>query len=497
MAGSEGTLALIHQAELRLVDRSPHSVLLLLSFDSVAQACDFTPGLLETEPAAIELIPRTLLAQARTVPAYARRMGFMQGDPTAVLVVEYNGMSVDEARSKAGDWAGHGRLLEEPQAQADLWAVRKAGLGLLMALPGEAKPITFIEDMTVPVERLGEYVRRVDRILAEHDTIGEWYAHASAGCLHLRPLINLKSDQGVRRMRSIADAVAELVFAMRGSISGEHGDGLSHTEYNARLFGSRLYQDFKDIKQFFDPQNLLNPGKVVVLDEMQAPALDTQLRYGGDFQLQSITTPIHFVEGNIAAAADACSGVGICRKHEGVMCPSFQATHDERHSTRGRANALRAAFSGQLSLQSLTSRDTYEVLDLCLECKGCKSECPSSVDMARIKAAFLDHYHQAHGVPLRSRLFANLATLSRLAMPLAPLINLIGRWPVMRAVLEKSVGISRRRSLPRFERRSLRADLPALETPDDLSDGVVLFLDTHTEFSQPQIGRATYDLLTS
>jgi FAD/FMN-containing dehydrogenase len=370
--GSEGTLAILRRAEVRLVARPRYTTLVVLGFDSVAEACETTPAVLETQPAAVELIPRTLIERARAVPAYASRLGFVDGDPTALLVIEYTGNSASEAQAAAQEFGRRGRILTEAEDQADLWAVRKAGLGLLLSVPGDAKPITFMEDVAVPVEQLSRYVREVDRILQENGTHGEWYAHASAGCLHMRPLVNLRAAEGVRQMRAIAESVVDLAISMGGSISGEHGehgDGLSHTEYNERLFGPEITRAFKEIKQAFDPVGILNPGKVVQPTDGGAH-LDSNLRYGSDYVTLEPETVFAFQEqAGFKGAVEACTGVGICRKADGVMCPSFQVTLDETQSTRGRANALRAAISGRLPQDAMSSPEIYEILDLCIECK--------------------------------------------------------------------------------------------------------------------------------
>jgi FAD/FMN-containing dehydrogenase/Fe-S oxidoreductase len=495
LCGSEGTLALTRRATLRLVPKPTYTLLAVLTFDSVAQATQRTPGLLEAGPSAVELLPRTLMERARSIPGYARHLTFVDDIPEALLVVEFSGDDPKELEAAAGALGPGARLLRTPEAQADLWTVRKAGLGLLMSVPGDTKPITFIEDVAVPVENLTSYVNEVDRILSAHDTYAEWYAHASAGCLHLRPMINLKTAEGVAKMRSIADAVGDLVVAMQGTMSGEHGDGFSHSEFNERLFGSRLTQAFRELKLAFDPERRFNPAKVVLFDDDEMPALHHLLRYGAEYSTVQITSQFaHRREGSFAGAVEACTGLGVCRKDEGVMCPSYQATRDERHLTRGRANALRAALSGALPPDALTSRQMYDVLDLCLECKGCKAECPTAVDMARIKAEYLAMYQAEHGVPLRSRLFAGIHALSALAAPMAGLANWAGGLGVSHWLLEKAVGISRRRTLPPFVRRSFTARFRADESEDG-GQPVLLFVDTYSEHNYPGIAEAAVKIL--
>ena len=496
LCSSEGTLGILRRAKLRLVPKPGATVLKVMSFDSISEAADVTPGILETRPDAVEVLPRMLLTRAREIPAYARKMGFVQGDPAALLVVEYAGESVEQAMSRAKRLPG-GLLLEREQDQADLWAVRKVGLGLLMSIPGDMKPITFIEDVAVPVEKLGDYVRQVDTILQEHGTVGEWYAHASAGCLHLRPMVNLKTAEGVERMRCIADAVVELVIEMQGSVSGEHGDGLSHTEYNERLFGTELANAFRQVKEAFDPDEVLNPGKVVPSSSGFGGegSLTSNLRYGESYQTDAPATYFSYSrEGSFASAIENCTGLGVCRKEDGLMCPSYQVTRDETQSTRGRANALRAAISGALPLDSLTSHQMYEVLDLCLACKGCKAECPTAVDMARLKSEFLALYHVEHGVPLRDSLFAHIAKFSRYGSAFAALFNFFTRTRGFRWLQEKMLGIARQRTLPHFANVTF-SDWFSKHPDPGFAETVVLFLDTYTQYQCPEVGIAAVDVL--
>ncbi len=495
LCGSEGTLAVTRRARVNLVPVPRQTILLVLDFESVAAAAEATPELLETSPAAVELLPKALLERAQGVPAYARKVTFVDELPEALLVVEYAGESIAELRAQAGDWKRRGTLLETAEAQQNVWEVRKAGLGLLMSVPGDVKPITFIEDVAVPVERLSEYVRRVEAILDANGTSGEWYAHASAGCLHLRPMINLKTLRGVEQMRAIADAVAGLVMDMRGALSGEHGDGWSHTEFNSRLFGPRLSQAFHELKRAFDPQHILNPGKVIASPRAPEPKLDHRLRYGREYQTIELETHFaHRREGSLAGAVEACTGIGVCRKSEGVMCPSYQATREEAHLTRGRANALRAALSGALPEKALTSKGLYDIFDLCLECKGCKAECPTAVDIARVKAEFLAMYQAEHGVPLRSRLFAEIRALSKLARPVAPLINRVASTKLAKALQERVLGVARQRSLPPFKTTPFemlwRDHVSAADGPP-----VILFLDTYTNYHEPDLGSAAVQIL--
>jgi anaerobic glycerol-3-phosphate dehydrogenase C subunit len=379
--------------------------------------------------------------------------------------------------------------------QNKVWDVRKAGLGLMMNVPGDAKPLPFVEDTAVAPEHLPAFVKRFDEIVKEHGTEAGYYGHASVGCLHIRPLVNLKNQAGVEKMESIAEQISDLVLEYGGSMSGEHGDGLVRSLWNRKMFGDEIYEAFRQVKRTFDPQNIMNPGKIIASQTMHE-----NLRVGPAYS----TTPMKSVfafreEGSFAQAIEMCNGQGACRKvHGGTMCPSYMVTRDEEHSTRGRANALRAAMSGALPPESFTQKRLYETLDLCLECKGCKAECPSNVDMAKIKYEFLDKYHKANGYPLRNRLLANIAAAGRMGSMFAPLANLTMRSGLFKRALEKYAGIDRRRTLPPVANqtfvqwfRSRKTDAGA-----DTSRGtVVLFPDTFTNYNSPALGKAAVKVM--
>ncbi len=355
-AGSEGTLGIIRRARVRLSRLPEHSVLAVLPFASVAQACDVTPAILERKPSAIELIPGSILELARSLPAYAAQVDFfkpfeVEGKaPAAVLVVEFSGSSQPLLLQQAQALRDFGEVILalSAQEQKKIWNVRKVGLGILLSRPGDTRPWSFVEDLAVPVERLGSFVRAMDEILARHQTSCEIYAHASAGCLHIRPLLNLKSEKGKHDLRSIAEQAVDLTLSLGGSVSGEHGDGLARGEWLERMYGERIMQAFRLIKQAADPLGILNPGKLVATEPGVAlPRMDENLRYPQDYHTDLAWQPnLDFSrQGGLVGAIEQCNGAGVCRKADGVMCPSFQATKEEMHSTRGRANLLRA--SGQ------------------------------------------------------------------------------------------------------------------------------------------------------
>jgi FAD/FMN-containing dehydrogenase/Fe-S oxidoreductase len=508
VVASEGTLATTLELTLDLVPTPTRTGLVLLQFDNLVAAMAATPVILETEPSAIELMDRMLVNLTRAQPGYARLISFIMGDPAAVLVVEFYGESEAELERKAANLVAHlakrrVRMSAEPQRvldpkrQADVWSVRKAGLGLLMSVKGDHKPIPVIEDVSVPVEHLAEYVGAVEELVAAHGTTAAYYAHASAGCLHIRPLVNLKTVEGVTAMKEMAHAAAELAHRFGGVMSGEHGDGLQRSELNPTIFGPELYQAMRDFKAIWDPRGMMNPGKKV-----DGPPMTEHLRYGPGYAPRELKTHLDFsAEGGFLRAVEMCNGAAVCRKLKaGTMCPSYMATKDEKDTTRGRANALRNALAGQaLDRSAFTSKETYGVLDLCLSCKACKTECPSSVDMAKIKTEFLAQYQATHGTPLRSRVFGHIHTISRLTAPVAPLANLAARTPLAKPVM-RALGVHPERRLSPFVRRTFvtrwRSQQRHRRGQERPTRGkVVYFHDTFATYNYPRIGMAAVKLL--
>jgi len=503
LVSSEGTLAFGVEYTINLVPRPTRTALVLLQFDDLVRAMEATPVILECEPSAVELMDNMLISLTRQQPGYARQISFIKGDPDAILAVEFYGESEAELRAKVERLTRH--LTEQgvaqdplpvydPMQQADVWSVRKAGLGLLMSVRGDAKPIACIEDVSVPVEHLAEYVREILRLVAEHGTRAAFYAHASAGCLHVRPLVSLKTAAGVRTMRELTEAAAELAIRFGGVMSGEHGDGLARGELNERIFGPELYRCMRELKAAFDPAGLMNPGKIV-----DCPPMTENLRYGPDYRTIEPKTHLSFArEGGFAAAVEMCNGAGVCRKvGSGTMCPSYMATRDEHDTTRARANALRAALSGRLlSHSQFTAKETYDVLDLCLSCKACKTECPSSVDMAKIKTEFLAQYYEAHGTPLRARVFGHIHTMNRLGSRVAPLANFMLRSPLAN-VGKRAIGIHPKREIAPFARQTFEEWFRARQPSAPLGTrGVAVYYhDTFTNYNYPEIGKAAVRLL--
>lgn len=458
VCGSEGTLAVMTEIKLNLVPHPRRTALALLQFDNLYEALTSVTTILQTEPSAVELLDNLCLAMCRESPEYARLLNsFIQGNPFCILVTEFYGESEAELQAKIERLTAHLQRekirctvvpAHNPALQNNVWTVRKVGLGLLMSLRGDTKPIPFIEDAAVPVEQLAEYVTRIEQFCRDLGTQVTYYAHASAGCLHIRPLINAKLASEVDKLPVIASFAAELAGEYGGAISSEHGDGRSRSWLNQKFYGPELYGLYRQVKQSFDPHHLLNPGNIV-----DAPPMTDNLRYGPVYTVIPVKEHLDFSQDQgFHRAVEMCNGAGVCRKRTGgTMCPSFMVTREEEHSTRGRANALRAALSGALPAAELTSPRMYEVMDLCIECKACKAECPSSVDMTKIKFEFLAHYYEKHPIPLRAKIFADIAFWSHLSSGLpAPLANRMMKNSMVRWGLEKFLGISRQRSLPEF-----------------------------------------------
>ncbi|MFQ5847049.1 MAG: FAD-binding and (Fe-S)-binding domain-containing protein [Candidatus Methylomirabilales bacterium] len=501
LAGSEGTLGVVLEATVGLVPRPRRTALGLLHFRDLQAACEAAAELLPLAPAAIELLDQYILGLTRGTREYARRMTFVDGDPRALLLVEFYGDSEREIGEKEAqlkalvERRGLGyacRWVASIEEQQRVWQIRKAGLGLLLGMKGEKKPVAFVEDTAVPPEKLGSYLREFRQIVARHGTEPAVYGHASVGCLHLRPILNLKDGADIQRMRAIAEEVSTLVLRYGGAMTGEHGDGLARSQWIPKFFGPRLTEAFRQVKQAFDPQNLMNPGKII-----DPSTLTEHLRYGPDYRTLEVSTVQSFGrEGGFAGAVELCTGIGACRKRlAGTMCPSYMATGDEEHSTRGRANALRLVLSGKLPPEELTGRRLYETLDLCLECKGCKGECPSNVDMAKLKAEVLAKYYARHGVPLRVKFFAHPHLVGRWGSRLRPVSNWTYAVPGARWLLQHGLGIDRRRPLPKFVRPTFRHWYEKRGSPPGRRGPVLLLADTFMTYHYPEVGQAATELL--
>ncbi|MBN1201358.1 MAG: FAD-binding protein [Anaerolineae bacterium] len=500
--GAEGTLGTVVEARLGLVRRPRMVRQVLLHYDDVRASLEAVPAILEVEPSAVELMDKTLLDRTRRHAEYSRYLTFVRGDPVVILVVEFYGESEAELSAKverlktriAGTgYTGETVIASTARDMSNVMTVRKAGLGLLMSERSEHKPVSFIEDAAVPVEHLPDFVERVQAAVHEYGADMAIYGHASAGCLHIRPALNLKTITGLQQYRAIAEAVTGILLGYGGTTSGEHGEGLARGEFSERLFGPRLTEAFRQVKAAFDPHGLMNPGKVVNVGPMDDPAI---MRYGPDYATPYTLTATRLdwsADGGFAGAVEVCNGAGVCRKEgTGTMCPSYQATRSEQDSTRGRANTLRLAMSGVLGKLGLSEKRVYAVLDLCLSCKGCKAECPSAVDMARLKAEFTAAYYDAHGVPLRARVFGHIHRMNQLGS-LAPglanwaLSSRIGKWFLGR------LGVATQRQMPLLARQRFSVwyrytyDKPAANGG---RKAPILISDTYTEYNYPHLGRA-------
>jgi len=502
IVGSEGTLGFIVDAKIALVPLPAQKVVLTIEFDRLLDALGATPLVLKHKPSAVEVMDDFILSHARESPSLdAQRRSMIQHDGSSLLCVEFYGDDRDEliARMEGAqrELTGAGvacryRHIIDPAKQARIWSFREAALGLSTAMKTDGKAISFVEDTAVAPERLRDYIDRFIKIVQRHHTTAGVYAHASVGCLHVRPVVNLKTASGVAKFESIANDVADLVLEFGGALSGEHGDGLVRGAFNEKMFGSELYQAFRAVKRTFDPEGIFNPGRIV-----DTPPITSHLRFGAGYQTP--TPPARFdfsAHDGFGRAVEMCSGVGLCRKTSaGTMCPSFMVTREEAHSTRGRANALRLAMSGALGDAKLSDRGVHDVLDLCLECRACKSECPVGVDMARYKSEFLHGYWERHGLSLRAHAFGHAHATSALGSRLAPMSNAIANTPPVRWLMERTIGVDRRRSLPKWTRRTLRRQ--AGSNPPAGGHHALLFVDTFTEYERPDIGVAALEVLAS
>jgi len=536
LVGSEGTLAYSRRIHLNLSPLPKHRTLGVCHFPTFHQAMEAPRQIVKLAPAAVELVDRTMIGLARANPAFRATVEqFIKGDPDAILLVEFAGDDRDEPLRKLrqlvelmGELGFPGGVVEMTDAriQREVWEVRKAGLNIMMSLKGDGKPVSFIEDCAVPLEHLAEYTERLTRVFEKHGTKGTWYAHASVGCLHVRPILDMRAD-GAVKMRAIAEEAAELVKQYKGVYSGEHGDGLARSEWIEPFFGPKLTRAFGEIKDLFDPKGLLNPGKIVRPSKQDDRSL---FRYPPGYRTIPIKTALDWSEheagaahrgDGFAKAVEMCNNNGHCRKFDaGTMCPSYRVTREERHLTRGRANTLRLALSGQLGHMSaneaLGSEELYATLELCVSCKGCRRECPTGVDMAKMKVEFLHHYRKSHRLKLRDRLLAYLPRYAPLASRLPLLVN------ALQSAFKRPLGFAPQRPLPKWRRDQIPPSPPLLKggmripPSPPLSKGgtdkstpplakgvarsaggleVVLFVDTFNRYFEPENARAALAVL--
>jgi FAD/FMN-containing dehydrogenase/Fe-S oxidoreductase len=511
LVGSEGTLAYSRRIHLNLSPLPAHRTLGICHFPTFYRSMEAPQHIVKLDPAAVELVDRTMIGLARDNPAFRPIVDqCVKGDPAAILLVEFAGEDRAEQLARLrqlvelmGDLGLPGSVVEiaDPALQRDFWEVRKAGLNIMMSMKGDGKPVSFIEDCAVPLEHLAEYTDRLTRVFEKHGTRGTWYAHASVGCLHVRPILNMRDD-GARKMRAIAEEAAAMVREYKGAYSGEHGDGLVRSEWIAPMFGPRITAAFGELKDLFDPRGLLNPGKIVRPSKMDERTL---FRYPPGYATPALAAALDWSEHEgetaprgqgFAKAVEMCNNNGHCRKFDaGTMCPSFRATGEEQHLTRGRANTLRLALSGQLGTRGLASEDVRAALDLCVSCKGCRRECPTGVDMAKMKIEVLHQYLQSHPLTPRARLIAYLPRYAPWASRFAALPNLRDRVPGLAWLSEKLAGLSARRSLPQWSRDTFFARPGTAQGGGTIKGEVVLLVDTFNNYFESANARAALAVL--
>ncbi len=508
LVGSEGTLAVTTGVTLKLSRLPRHRVMGVCHFPSFRSAMETTRFLVELGPVAVELVDNNVVTLGADIEMFRKTLAdITRGTPDCLLLVEFAGEDLEDLKRdlKRLDqcMADHGfanAVVEvvEPARQRTVWELREACLNIMTSMKGDAKPVSFIEDCAVPLEHLADYTDAITELFARHGTRGTWYAHASVGCLHVRPVLNMKAEHDVETMRKIAEAATELVRRFKGSFSGEHGDGISRSEFIAPMFGERMARAFTRVKEAFDPDNRLNPSKII--DPYRFDDR-TVMRFSRTYRATLPERPaLDWSEwGGFSGAVEMCNNNGTCRGAiSGVMCPSYRATREEQHVTRGRANTLRLAISGQLGPDAFTSAEMKETLDLCVSCKACRRECPTGVDMARMKIEFLSHYHARHGLPLRAKLIAYMPHYAPYAARLAPLLNLRNRIGLLARLSEPIIGISARRSLPKWHRPWRERGEPA--APEEVvGDGldIVLLADTFNRYFEPENLRAADHVLTA
>jgi FAD/FMN-containing dehydrogenase/Fe-S oxidoreductase len=502
LVGSEGTLAFFNAIELDLQPIPPHRVLGICHFPSFYQAMAATKAIVALGPTAVELVDRTMIELSRAIAMFRATVDrFVRGEPAALLLVEFAGEDKDDALRRLrqlvelmGELGFPGAVVEATDTafQSAVWDVRKQGLNIMMSMKGDGKPISFIEDCAVALDDLADYTARLTAVFEKHGTYGTWYAHASVGCLHVRPVLNLRQELDVKKMRAIAEEAFAMVREYKGSHSGEHGDGLVRSEFHEAMFGARLVRTFEEMKEAFDPQGLMNPGKIVHPSKMDDRSL---FRFKPGYATPAFATALDWSDGGgFAAAVEMCNNNGACRKADpGVMCPSYRATADEQHLTRGRANTLRLAVSGQLGPGAMVGEPMRQTMELCISCKGCKRECPTGVDMARMKIEFLQQYRRQHGLGLRDRLVAYLPRYAPAASHFGAVLNLRNRVSGLALLSEKLAGFGAKRALPRWHRRPYRDPAPS-SAPAGRE--AVLLVDTFNRWFEPENARAAERVLS-
>lgn len=505
ICGSEGTLCVVVEAVLDLTPLPNHQGLLLVHFGELLDALDATQHILEHQPAAVELLDANILDAAKRDSVVSDCLGFLDETARAVLIVEFLGDHAEQVQARLQrltDFLTERRIgyayraMTDAAEQHDVWEMRKRGLGLLMSRPGDRQTCAFVEDTAVEPARLRDYIERFQHILREEGVSdASYYAHASVGVIHVRPALNLKTANDVRRLHRVADRVSSLALEFGGANTGEHGDGLVRSCWIEKMYGPVIVEAFKEVKRAFDPENLFNPGKIV-----DAPPMTDNLRFGPDYDVRQMKTHFDYTpHGGPAGLVEMCSGLGQCRQRfVGTMCPSFAATGDETHTTRARANALRSALSNRGLLEGLGDSALDEVMDLCLSCKACKTECPTGVDMARLKAEWLAHRNARRGVSRQARFIADAPKLAAMGSRFPRVSNLILQTSFARAVMERRYGLDRRIAPPRLARTTFRdwfTHHVRQRQRRKSTPRVVYFVDTWTNYYTPSVGIAAVKLL--
>lgn len=492
LTGSEGTLGIATSIKVGISKKTSHSGVCVLFFDDVHKGMDRIPTILNAKPIALEMIDDQIIRIGRQAPFLRGKLNWLTGNPAMIFIAAFDGEDKLESFKESMSQAGIGyaqKSITDPEEIKSIWELRKAGLGLLLSKKTYSRAIAFIEDLSIPPERLGAFMERFIPYLKSIGKQAGIYGHVGSGCMHIRPYIDLRQPSELQLMEKIMQDVMELVLADGGALSGEHGDGLVRAWTTQKMFGDEIYAAFVELKQVFDPKNQMNPGKII-----PTQAFLENLRLSPETKIREIDTFLDFgPEGGFSLAADLCNGNGMCRKQEGIMCPSFQASLDEYDTTRARAQTLRSIINSRLPSDALTGEDLQDVLDLCLECKGCKTECPSSVDMAKMKSEVLYQYQEKHGYSFRNRLFARIGSFNRLSSRFPRFSNWLGETSFVKWILSR-IGISSKRSLPRLAEVKFSKWFKSVAQPNS-GKKVVLFNDTYNEFNDPEIGQAAVKVL--
>lgn len=495
ITGSEGSLGVVTKIKVKIAKKPKHTGLAIVHLHTMLDGLEAIEEMLSFKPLSLEMIDDKIIEMGRLSPSMKYKLSWLIGKPQVVIVAEFEGNTTEEVDDQLKKFAKFTEkqnigyqttCLRDLELMNNVWEVRKAGLGLLLSKRTYNRAVAFIEDISIGPDKLASFMKKFTIYLKEMGKEAGIYGHAGSGCIHIRPYLDLRSEAERNMMKKIMEDIAALLLEYNGAMSGEHGDGIIRSWLNQTMFGKRIYQAFNELKSAFDPLDLMNPGKII-----NGPDPRENLRGSPKTK---ISTFLDFTpEGGLELAADLCNGNGLCRKAEKVMCPSFQATNDEYHTTRARAQSLRSVFNGQLPISDFTSRAMYDVLDLCLECKGCKTECPSQVDMAKMKAEFLYHYHKKNGQPLRDYLFGHIGTINRITSSASFLFNSFSNSFLSKKVLGW-LGIASQRMLPQQAAQSFSQ---WLKTSKKTNAGkkVVLFNDTFTEFNHPNVGISAYKIL--